>query len=276
VKPDQGTDPGHPATSPLPAVLSAWDVLSWIAFRELRPRPDLPQAMDFTLRWGHTSASQTMEALEARGSASPYCIWEPLVLDGEPWDGHSFKHVAWSPHGPKMLRWIVVRLSSGQGRTVSFQDAAGILREELKAFQQYNEQIEQARHQLMEALRAETVTAWGKRDARRGEPNPAAQYEAIAGSLFLDELVSFTEWGTIGADPDQPTAIFNYRGPTFREVRFHAANVLQVWPVRGVGESTATRTVADERQLVEWLTKLMCTNRHSIYQTVSDAMGDER
>jgi hypothetical protein len=129
-----------------------------------------------------------------------------------------------------MLRWIVVRLSSSQGRTVSFRDAAGILREELEAFQQHSEQIEQARHNLIEALRAETLTAWGKRDARRGEPNPAAQYEAIAGSLFLDDLVSLTDWGTIGADPDHPTAIFNYHGPTFRDVRFYSAEVSKIWP----------------------------------------------
>jgi hypothetical protein len=260
---NQGTGPARLAESPLPAVLSTWDVLSWIAFRELRPRPDNPKVVDFALTWGHSSASQILEALDARGSAAPYCIWEPLILDGEPWDGHSFKHVAWSPNGPKMLRWIVSRVGARQGRAVSFQAAGGILREKIEALQRYSAQIGRARPDLMETLRAGTLTAWGKRDARRGEPNPAAQYEAVVASVFLDELVSLTEWDTIGPESEHPTAIFTYRGPTFREVRFYAADVLQVWPERKVGEAKVVATIASERKLVDWLTKLMRTNPKS-------------
>jgi len=191
----------HAAAGVLPTVLSAWDVLSWIAFGELRPRPDVADAVAFTLMWGSTNAAQTLEALEARSSAAPFCIWEPSILDSETWDGHSFKHVAWSPTGPKMLRWIVRRLRAKHGRVVPFGEAADLLREELEAVARYNAHVEEARQELITALRARTLVAWGKRDARRGEPNPAAEYEAIPQNLFLDDLVSVSEWGTVGPVP---------------------------------------------------------------------------
>jgi hypothetical protein len=253
----------HAATGVLPAVLSAWDVLSWIAFRELRPRPDLPEAVAFTLTWGCSNPAQTLEALEARSSASPFCIWEPGILDGEKWDGHSFKHVACSPTGPKMLRWIVRQLRAKQGRVVPFREAADLLRKELEAVARYNAQVEEARRELITALRARTLTAWGKRDARHGEPTLAAEYEAIPANLFLDDLVSVSTWGTVGPDPEHPIAFFDYRGATFRDARFYAADVWQLWPVRKAHEATTVGTIANERKLVEWLTDLMRSTPNS-------------
>jgi hypothetical protein len=222
---------GNAARPVLPTVLSTWDVLTWIAFRDLRPRPDFAEAVDFTLKWGHSSASQTLAALAARASGVPFYIWEPLILDGNPWDGDSYKHVAWSPNGPKMLRWILrqLREKKGKGRFVRFGDAVELLRADLEAHRRHDELIGQARVELLEALRSRKLTAWGKRDLRRGEPHPAAEYETVPVTLFLDELVTLTEWDTIGADPDHPTAIYKYRGPSFRDVRFYAADVVQLW-----------------------------------------------
>ena len=247
----------HAAPSGLPAVLSALGVLNWIAFRGVRSRSDIADAINFTVRWGHSSAGQTLEALEARASPSPFCIWEPLSLDGELWDGHSFKHVAWSPNGPKMLRWILRQLQAKQGRIVSFREAAEVLRAEVEANLRDDELIKQAKRDLMEVLRARRLTAWGKPNGRRGQPNPAAEYEAIKASVYLDDLVSLTEWNAIGADPDNLTAIVEYRGPSYRDVRFYAADVLQVWPAGSAETITAVQTVSDERKLVQWLTELM-------------------
>jgi hypothetical protein len=136
-----------------------------------------------------------------------------------------------------------------------------MLREEIEALQQDDERIEQARQILMGALRAGTLTAWGKRDARRGVPNPTASYEAITASVYLDDLVSITAWGTVGADPKQLEAICNYHGPSFRDVRFYTADVLKVCPARRVAETTNMRTIASERKLAKWLTELMRTKR---------------
>jgi hypothetical protein len=90
--------------------------------------------------------------------------------------------------------------------------------------------VDGARSELLEALRASRLAAWGKLDTRQGQANPAARYQAVPASVFIDELVSVTEWGTVSADPEHPTAIHNYRGPSFRDVRFYSSEVMDVWP----------------------------------------------
>jgi hypothetical protein len=240
----------------LPVALSTWDVVSWIAFRELQPRPDLPDAVDFTLKWGSYDATQTLAALEARSSGAPYCVWEPSALDGEKWDGSTYKHVAASPHGPKMLRSIVSQLKTKHRRIVTFREAAGILQSELEAFRLFNVRTDEAKRELVDALPAGKLTAWGKRDTRRGQPDPSAQHEAILASVFLDELVSVTEWGTVGADPEHPTATFEYHGPAFRDVRFYADDVTRLWPGRTSGKATEGGTQIAPPELAEVQTQI--------------------
>ena len=238
-----------------------WDVLSWIAFAELRPRADGTGAVDFTLRWGHSFACPTLEALNARAASEPYCTWQPLELDGQPWDGDSYAHPASSPNGPQMLRWIARQARGRLGRVVTFEELAAILRSELDVLRRDDELVDLAKRDLLEALRAGILTGWGKRDTRRGEPNLTAEYEAIKKEIFLNELVGITVWGTVGADPEHPTA--KYRGPSFSEVRFYSADVLQVFPPRETSEPARKSTVASERELVEWLTKLMRSKPHN-------------
>jgi hypothetical protein len=210
--------------------MSTWEILSWIAFKEVRPRGDFDDAADFTLRWGHSNAGPVLEALEARAAPAPFCVVQPIVADDVPWDRNAYAHKAWSRDGPRMLRWIRATARQREGRLVTYAELAGRLRAELEAGAEEEVQVERARRELLEALRAARLTAWGKLDLRPGQPNPAAQYQAIPASIFIDELVSITEWGTVGADPHHPTAIHNYRGQSFREVRFHSAEVMAVWP----------------------------------------------
>lgn len=218
------------ASSGLPPVLSVWDAISWIAFRDMLPRPDLPDAVAFTLEWGSSFAAHTLTALAARTSDCPYCIWDPLILDGQPWDGKNFKHVAWSPDGPKMLRWIVRQLSAKSGRNVPFAEAARMLREGLEQSQRGCVQTDRALRDLIHALRVRRLLIWAKRDLPDRKANPSAQYECLDAGLFLDELVSVTEWGTVGPDPELPVARFKYCGPTFREGRLYTADILGLWP----------------------------------------------
>jgi hypothetical protein len=129
-----------------------------------------------------------------------------------------------------MLRWIRATVRQREGRLVTYAELAKRLRAELQTEAEDEAQIERARQELLEALRAARLTAWGKPNTRQGQPNPLAQFEAIPASVFIDEAVSITEWATVSADPNHPTAIYSYHGPTFREVRFHSAEVLTVWP----------------------------------------------
>jgi hypothetical protein len=210
--------------------MSVWEVLSWIEFKEIRSRSDLDDR-DFVLRWGHSNAGPALEALEARAAPSPFCIVHPLVLEDERWAGESYSHRACSSEGPRMLRWIRAQARKREGRLVTYAELAAQLRGELEKATNDAAQIEQARHELLEALRASKLTAWGKRNTRPGQPSPTAPYEAIAAAVFADELVSITEWGTVGADPEHPTANHKYHGASFSEVRFYSDEVISLWPV---------------------------------------------
>jgi hypothetical protein len=223
------------ARSRSPAVLSVSDAISWIAFRELRPPPELPRVIDFTLRWECSSPDQTLAALEARASDTPFCIWEPSSLDEEPWNERSFKHVAWSPRGPKMLRWILRQLSSTSGRIVSFGEAVTTLREELEEARRWDARTDQGLEDLVHSLRLRAIEIWAKRDLPRGQENPAAQYEAVDSSLFLDESIVVRKGGTIEPGSDTLGAIFDYRGPTFRDARLYTKDVLRLWPAQRQG-----------------------------------------
>jgi hypothetical protein len=224
--------------------MSTWEILSWIAFSEVRPRDD------FTLRWGHRNAGPVLEALEARAAPAPFCVVQPIVADDVPWDRNAYAHKAWSRDGPRMLRWIRATARQREGRLVTYAELAARLRAELEAGAEEEVQVEGARRKLLEALRAARLTAWGKLDLRQGQPNPAAQYQAIPASIFIDELVSITEWGTVGADPHHPTTIHIYRGQSFREVRFHSAEAMTVWPAtpREMATEAAPSPITESRQ----------------------------
>ncbi len=173
---------------PHSAIMSVWEVLSWIAFNEIRPRDGFGDAADFTRRWGHSNAGPVLEALEARAAPTPFCVVQRLVADDVPWGGNAYSHKASSPDGPRMLRWIRATARHREGRLVTYAELAARLRAELETGAKEEAQIERARRKLLEALRAAKLTAWGKLDTRQGQPNPAAQYEAIPASIFIDEL----------------------------------------------------------------------------------------
>lgn len=223
-------------SAPAGEIMSAWDVLSWIAFKEVRPRPDTDEAIDFTYRWSDSNAGPVLEAIEARAAIEPYCIVRPLIIDDQPWDGRSYCHRAFSPAGPNLLRWIRAKARQREGRLVTYSELAAMLRAELETLADDNRRVEPAQQELLEALRASRLTAWGKRDISGGKEDPSAVYEAVPATIFMDDRWVVTEWGSIGPDPEHPTAWYHQHGPRFREVRFLTTDVLRVWPPRLVVE----------------------------------------
>ena len=122
------------------------------------------------------------------------------------------------------------RHRAGRSRLPKRQE---LLRDGLDEHQRCGIQTDQAKRDLIDAAPRRIVEDLGKaRHTARRQANPAAQYEAVEFSLFLDELVSATEWGTIGPDPEHPVAFLNYLGPTFREARLYTADVLRLWPAQ--------------------------------------------
>jgi hypothetical protein len=145
-----------------------------------------------------------------------------------------------------MLEDLVQQLNQKKLCGGTFREAAKALRRELISHNRYQEQIAKAKSELRRALRAGQLTAWGKR-------TQDAQHEAIPAGLFLDDLVSVTEWDTVEGDPERPS---KYRGPTFREVRFYSEGVLNVWP-EPTTLKAGPQSITKEQALVGYLTDLM-------------------
>ena len=74
-----------------------------------------------------------------------------------------YAKLAWSPNGPKLLRWIArqARIRS-EGRVMSYRELAVMLRAELEADTRNKERLRRARNERLEALRAGNLTASGK------------------------------------------------------------------------------------------------------------------
>jgi hypothetical protein len=217
------------ANSPSSALLSVSDALSWIAFGEIRSDLDVLGLIE---RWGHSNAGPVLEALEARVAPAPFCLVQPLILDNEPWDGRSYAHKASSPAGPRMLRRIRARARQREGHLVTYSELAVRLREELEKAARDSTRMVLARQELLEALRASKLTAWGKPKTGRGLRNSGAPYERIPASIFIHDWVSVTEWGDVDGDPEDLTATFEYHGPRYSDIRFYTSDVMNVWPAK--------------------------------------------
>lgn len=250
----RGQSSQEAAASELPVVLDVWGVLCWIAFGY----PVFLSEADIFRRWGGTETGPILRALEARGADAPYCLWEPscegdaVGWDGEAWNRIAYTDVAASPNGPRMLRRLVLRLSGQHGRVISFREAAAMLRADMERLERDEQQIEQAKPELMKALRSGSLPIWGKKDLPGRKENPAAQHERIDPAVFLDERVTFTDWDTVGPDLEHPTAHLKYHGPTFRDVKFYTSDVVRLWPPK-------PKPMATERTLTEWLISFMRT-----------------
>jgi hypothetical protein len=176
--------------------MEAWDVLSWIAFGKIRPRPDSDED-GRTYRWGHSWVAPTLAAPEARASDNPCYIVQPVTLDDQPWDRKSYVHPAFSPEAPQWLRRLRAKARKREGRLVSYTELAAMLRAEVAANAEEDSRVTKVRHDLLEALRASKLTAWGKRDARGGEPNPAAERArpCIRRGMAANEVVEAHDGG---------------------------------------------------------------------------------
>jgi hypothetical protein len=133
------------------ALMTAWEVLSRIAFGEVRPNLDPADP-------GISMAAE-LRALEARAAPEPFCLYEPLILDGHPWDGISFSHPAGSPKGPELLRLIQARARLKDGRLASYGELAARLRGRLHADAHDAECLKRAAADVLNQLRGSAITA---------------------------------------------------------------------------------------------------------------------
>jgi hypothetical protein len=215
---------------PTPSIMTVPETLNWIAFPEVRPEPDDAEGIDVALRWSDSDLAVVLEALKARASAQPFYLVQPVILDGQPWDRKSYGHRLRSPSGPEGLRRIRAAARRREGRLLTFPELAQMLRHELTQLERQVRLLDEALTAVTEAVRVGKLDAWALQDTPKGELDPSAVYARVPPSVLFNDMVALTELGSIGADPDHPIAIFKYRGPRYREVRFRSEDVLALWP----------------------------------------------
>lgn len=210
--------------------MTAWDVLCWIAFGEAQSKNFDNHNIDFVGRWGNSRPEIVLRALEARASTEPHYLVQPLIMDGQPWDGKMYANHLASPKGPRILRRIRAQARRREGRLVTFQELPKLLKSDLEKIERDDGLLTKALATLREAVRGGKLAAWGCLALERGETDQCAEYVKLSPSVLFNDLVALTEWGTIGPDPDHPTAIFKYHGKRYRNVRFQTDEVLANWP----------------------------------------------
>jgi hypothetical protein len=146
-RPESSATDGKPARS----TMSAEEVLSWIAFRDIRGPSDTDPERGFAEQPIWPDMRPTLEALEAR--IAGYCIYRPIILDGEPWDGRSFESKLFSPKGPHVLRRLCADAGRREGRIVTFAELANDLREKIGRIEANDRKRASATDELLEALR---------------------------------------------------------------------------------------------------------------------------
>ncbi len=154
---------GDIALSRLPAIMTTWQVLNWIAFRD-PCRDSYPMAEDkFLVIWLHSDAVRTLQAMETMIAGA----WRPELQDEPPLPPDCL-HPAWRPNGREWIEQLRVHVSEREGIDLSLSGLAARLRGEIEAWQGDHRAIDRARHELLEALRAEKLTGEGQevRDGR--------------------------------------------------------------------------------------------------------------
>ncbi len=151
------TEPAEPVRlpsvrwpEPTAALMTACEVLSWIAFgdiRELDARIDeLDARIDLgeAYRWGHTRLDRTMAAIHAIIADS----WEP-----DPPDSPHAPHPAWAADGRAWIEAVRARVEHQDGVPISLPRLGELLADHIEWHRQARARLNRAEHELLEALR---------------------------------------------------------------------------------------------------------------------------
>jgi hypothetical protein len=218
--------------APQAAFISACEALTWIAWGEAKTNDDIMgDSIAVVMRWGTAELSNLLEALEARAAPSPYHLVVPqFSLDPRI-----------SPNGPGRLRAIRARARKRLKRLVSYGELATELRAEITASHKGQILLQGAAADMMEALRAGKITAFGQRRHPAGAANPGAIHEAVPIEVLIHPAVTLKYLNELGVDMDADfKAREAHKGQAYDDVRFKTAEVLALWPSDSVSDRTGS------------------------------------
>jgi hypothetical protein len=219
--------------APRDELMTACDVLSWIAFgevRELDARIDRAEVY----RWGSTDLNRTLAAIHAiiagtwdsarkaevvsapgaiirfNPGSGDFVVADDSELLGSP---HA-PHPAWGEDGRAWIEALQVRVEQQDRVAVSLPKLGEMLAEHIEWHHQACALLYRAEHELLEALRGGKLTAYGRR-------NGAGEYQAIPVTVFMDARVGVNWFNTVEGE---------HLGPRYTNVQFQRDDVLDLWP----------------------------------------------
>ena len=235
---------GMPADPPNRSLMSACEVLTWIAFRRAIPQEGLHCLTSVShVRWGEPPGHAILIALSARSGEfadGPYC---PIRLPPGPWfgfDGFPSQFPHFRKEGPALLRRIRALRRKETGRLVSYAEVADMLKDEIEDDKRVSAKIEAARVTLLDRAAGGDLVAFGIRAGDDGEPRPGSIHEAIPATHLMHPMIGITEWDMVRVDTSHPAGKWlNLRIPEYAKVQFRTAEVLALWPA-GTTRSPST------------------------------------
>jgi hypothetical protein len=195
--------------APTTAVMTVAEAQTWIAFG-YASKLDASTDFETTMRWKHTDLHRTLVAIEAIMAGS----WVPATTKGT-WPGETYAfHPAWNERGQEWIEGLRMHIGKQDKRDVSLDDLARMLRGEIARHQQAGLLLDRAEHELLEAQRAQKLTAYGRLHGNdRVQPIPV--------TLLMDGRIHLNWWGTIEGE---------WSGERWTDVVFPTADVLRLWP----------------------------------------------
>ena len=187
---------------PAMAIMTACEVLTWIAFRRAIPNRSLNVLfMVSNERWTKAPTDVVLRALGilagTPGVTAPYDPFLSIALAEQPFLSNR-------PDFPALGRFLLDRLRDQHckesGRNLSYADMAQILSEEMDRDKQTSQKLHEARAQLKDRLAGNLLTAFGLPVGADGEPQDGTDIGPIARTVFMHPRMTVTERDT--AEPE--------------------------------------------------------------------------
>jgi len=230
-------------TEPIRSIMTACEVLTWIAFRQAITQEQLGTLFKVSLeRWACVPADAVLEALEARAGVSGDGPYYAIRWAKDPY--HSDSSAAFSPKGPSMLRRIRRQHRRTTGTLVSFSTLAHLLREEIAADERTSQQLKEAKIQLCDRAAGGLLVAHGISLDPDGNLSAGTSVQAIPATVFKHPAMTITEWDEVHADTTRPIKYWHDKKlPRFGNIQFNTSAVLALWPTDSVQSHIAEASV---------------------------------
>lgn len=202
--------------------ISACEALTWIGWGEARTVDRIQQdGFAAVRRWGTSNLGLMLAALTARAAPEPYC----MVLDRE--------LVAARGITSRHVRMVRARARRSSGALLSYSDLVNNLTAEIEQNRRNEELLTAATVDLLDAMRAETITGYGQQRKSDGSENQGAPHSAIPIEVLIHPLVTLGSRNQVTIDNEVDFSAWRERKAlTFDDVRFRRSDILRLWPTQ--------------------------------------------